>query len=663
MASAPLPPGPAGPLIGGLYSIDLGRRMDWAGGGLPAFAASGPAAGGMALMAVQATPRFPPRAAALGALTVPLEGILGPLAHGPGKGVGGEAAYYVICPAPAGQPLGAPVRPWTEAVLLDQVLRPAAMALEQIQDLGVTHRAIRLDNVFHQPGQPVELGAAWSAPPALRQPALFEPPYSAMCIPSGRGDGTIADDVYALGVLLVVLALGRLPLDGQSDAAVIRRKLSMGSYAALAGDERLPPLIADLVRGMLAEDPEHRPHPSLLLSPVAARTRRVAARPAHRAQRPLVIGGTEAWDARTLAYALAAEPDPGGQALHGGAVVHWLRRGLGDSTLAARVDDAVRHRLAGAEDEQRSSAAAAGAMRAIALLDPLAPLVWRSIALWPDGIGTALADAQAGDQAVLGTMLEMVSLEAAGGWESVRPEHSDTGLLRSAARSQRAWLLGRNAGGLARLTYVLNPLLPCASPLLAGRWVARLADLPAALEAASGTVDRQKAAPLDGHAVDFIAARSERRLDLQDAADAREAGATAEFGTAQLRLLAHLQSRHHPAPLPGLAAWVAAQSKPLIAGWESRSRRTAISAHLLEIAQSGYLSPMLAVIEDPQGRNADSAAAQRAAEELARIDAELAEIASGGQARGEAAIRFGQEIAAGIGLTVLAAVLVAAALG
>jgi hypothetical protein len=54
---------------------------------------------------------------------------------------------------------------------------------------------------------------------------------------------------------------------------------------------------------------------------------------------------------------------------------------------------------------------------------------------------------------------------------------------------------------------------------------------------------------------------------------------------------------------------------------------------------------------------------ERAAEELARIDAELAEIASGGPAREEAAIRFAQEIAAGIGLTALAAVLVLAALG
>ncbi len=67
-----------------------------------------------------------------------------------------------------------------------------------------------------------------------------------MCHPAGRGDGSIADDVYALGVLLLTLALGRLPLAELDDTAILRRKLEQGSHGALVGDERLPPLIADL---------------------------------------------------------------------------------------------------------------------------------------------------------------------------------------------------------------------------------------------------------------------------------------------------------------------------------------------------------------------------------------------------------------------------------
>ena len=123
-----------------------------------------------------------------------------PVAHGPARMPGGQEAYFVIGQAPAGPALAAAQRPWSEGELLDCLLRPAVQALDRLQQRGVTHRAIRPDNLFRLgPGQPVMLGAAWAAPPASLQPAVFEPPYSAMCLPAGRGDGSIADDVYALG--------------------------------------------------------------------------------------------------------------------------------------------------------------------------------------------------------------------------------------------------------------------------------------------------------------------------------------------------------------------------------------------------------------------------------------------------------------------------------
>src|SRR5689334_8179996 len=101
------------------------------------------------------------------------------------------------------------MRPWSEAELLGQVLAPAVKALQFLEARGVTHRAIRLNNLFRAtPGASVVLGQGWAAPPASEQPAIYEPPYSAMCLACGRGDGSIADDVYALGVVLVALALG-----------------------------------------------------------------------------------------------------------------------------------------------------------------------------------------------------------------------------------------------------------------------------------------------------------------------------------------------------------------------------------------------------------------------------------------------------------------------
>ena len=211
------------------------------------------------------------------------------------------------------------------------------------------------------------------------------------------------------------------------------------------------------------------------------------------------------------------------------------------------------------------------------------------------------------------------------------------------------------------MTYLLNPLLPCASPLLAGHWVARLTDLLPALEETAGRVDRRQTEPVDSHVAAFISARLERRLDKE--LSARTSGSAEAACLAQLRLLAQLQARVHPRPLPALAAWFGTRAEPVLATWRNRTRRTGVEERLQALMQTGYLSPMLLALEDPAGRSADAQEAREAAQQLARIDTELAQIASGAQDRAATAARLGREVAAGLGLTALATALAVAALG
>jgi len=645
-------------LIAGRFTVSLGQPMPESGGGLPCFAAKDSRSGDTPLIAIQVRRDSPARAHSLQMLGQPIDGLLTPLAHGPAPGPRGEAGYFVICPAPPGPPITGRLRPWPEAALISLALRPIALVLEKLAGHNVTHRAIRRNNVFEgRRGQPLVLGAAWAAPPALHQPALFEPPYSAMCHPAGRGDGRIADDVYALGVLLLTLALGRVPLADLDDAAILRRKLELGSHAALVSEERLPALISDLLRGMLAEDPEHRPTPTLLLDSAVARSRRVAARPPPRAQRALPVGETAVWDARTLAYALGTDAEQGIGALRSGTAVQWLRRSLGDVQLATRVDELVRQRLADTPGEE-PRADAIMLMRAVTAIDPLAPLCWHGTALWPDGLGPLLA--ASGDSALAGKLHDMVAVEAPANWGSLRPERCDVPMLRLEARQNRAYLgTPGPAGGRSRLTYMLNPLLPCASPLVADRWVMRLADVPAAIEAA--ITANPKAVPLDAQLAAFIGARGDSRIETET--NALTGNAQDVVNLPELRLLAELQVRYHPRPLPALAAWIAGAAAPMLALWMNRPRRRELTERLKALAAAGQLLPMLALLEDPPGRSADAAAARVAADELNRIDAELAAIAAGADERRAVATRLGQEIAAGAGLLALTAMLALAVLG
>jgi eukaryotic-like serine/threonine-protein kinase len=655
--ATPDPNRPNDRLIANQYAVDTSRPLASVGG-LATFGAVDQLGGRSDLMAIQFHRQKPPRPHAFQALTTPIDNLLTPLAYGP---VGD--ACYAICPAPPGASVLSRPQPWPEQELLECVLRPAAHMLEHLQSRRMTHRGIRPDNVFQgAPGQPVVFGPCWAAPPAMAQPALFEPPYSAMCLPAGRGDGSIADDVYALGVLLLCLALGRAPLAELDDAAILRRKLELGTYAALAGDQRLPPIIGDLVRGMLAEDPEHRPTATLLLDPASARGRRVAARPPRRAQRPIMIADMEVWDARSLACMLALEPDHGLNAVRGNAVEQWLRRGLADAQLATRVEELVHHRSLDRMPDD-GDAEAELVMRVITVLDPLAPLCWRGVALWPDGIGTALAAAQGNDPDAVARIEEIVIREETTNWAVLRADRCDLAVLRVEARQQHSWLQQRAQGaGVPRLTYLLNPMMPCASPLVNGRWVARLAELLPALEATAGRVDHRQTEPLDAHVAAFVSARLERRMDNDLSAQTGGGDAGAAY-MAQLRVLAQLQSRLHPQPLPAMAAWFGARAESVLADWRNRERRAGVEKRLRGLIEAGYLPPMLQTLEDPAGRSADSREAHEAALGLARIDTELAQIAEGAPGRAAAAARLGQEIAAGVGLAALATVLAVAVLG
>lgn len=649
-------------LIAGQFAVDLARPMPGWGAGQDCFGATDTKSGRSDHMALLVRRDAPLRVQAVNSLaTMPIDGILTPVAHGPAPGPRGVPAWFVVTHAPPGPPLWGPHAPapvaWHEQDLLRDVLRPIAQALERLQARHVTHRGIRPANLFRgRPGDPVTLGCAWAAPAASLQPAIFEPPYAAMCLRGGRGEGTIGDDVYALGVTLLVLALGREPMAGMDDAAIVRRKLEVGSFAALAGEERLSPAIGDLIRGMLAEDPDHRPPPVLLADPAAARARRVAARPPPRAQRSLEVGPVTAVNLRTLALAIATTPEEGARQMRSGAIDRWLRRALGDSTTAVQLEEVVRRRAA-EQPAEDAVADAAMVTRAVALLDPLAPVVWRGAALFPDGLGGALTEAagQEGER-LLG---EMVAAEAVGSWAAMRPERCDPVLLRVEAHQnkhmQRAKGLG---GGTARLRYGLNPLLPCRSPLVGEALVARLAELVPALEAMAADEGRREGLPMDAEVAAFIVARSDTPVagELARLGEARTPEAAA---LVLLRLLVWLQERQRIVALPNLAAWLGSRLEKLLDDWHNRPLRARIAEALAVHVKSGALPRLLDLLDDRVAKERDSGEAAEAARLVARIEMEIGELQAGAAGRESSAREVGHEVVLGVGMTALTLSLIA----
>jgi eukaryotic-like serine/threonine-protein kinase len=216
------------------------------------------------------------------------------------------------------------------------------------------------------------------------------------------------------------------------------------------------------------------------------------------------------------------------------------------------------------------------------------------------------------------------------------------------------------AGGLPRLAYTLNPIIPCASTLVGGRWIANIADLALALDAvATASPDANL---LEPRIAAFIGARSERMLDSEVQALGHD-GDPADRVLATLKLLTEMQNRFHPVTMKGITGWIATRCHPLVARWKNRERREAVNEQLTGLAALGFLQPILTLLQDQAGHAADLDGLHAARATVGEIDAELHGIVEGTGLRAAFATRLGQEIAAGVGLAAIAITLILAAWG
>jgi hypothetical protein len=352
-------------------------------------------------------------------------------------------------------------------------------------------------------------------------------------------------------------------------------------------------------------------------------------------------------------------------------------------------------------------------LQAIAVLDPLAPLCWRDAALFPDALGPVLAATpiHASDAATHdhhpGALADLIESNAIDVWSAMHHDRSDMAVTPHVGPTHRVTLrLPGWAGGLARLVYGLNPLLPCRSPLLGGACVVRLTELLPALERANAVrPDRV----LDREIGAFIAAHLAGRVDvdlailaqpdtapsnssaaagaIDDAGDDAPANAPANApaaaaeearddgpddapdnapgarGLAQLRILAQLQDRLPGVTVPNVAQAARGVAAPALAVWRNRSLRAAREAALLQASQRGDLTLMLAILDDRPAMQADRAAARTARSELQGLDHALSRLAAD-QALHPAQARLeGGQIAGAVGIMALVAALLLAALG
>ena len=577
--------------------------------------------------------------------------------------VDGRRRLVLISERPAGPALmpdlSAIMRPVPLAELIEKVLGPITDGLSSLALLGVTHRAIRPSNVFKRNGASREcaLGDFLTGPAGAAQPAMFETIGSAMCLPSGRGTGTLAQDVFALGVTLLVLYLGRNPVAHMNEVELMAARLQSGSFATLLGTEPITGAFRDLLRGMLQDDPAQRWTIDDVATWVRERRGRVfVVSKTERALRPFSLGGQNFYACRPLAAQLAAKWRTASLADKKEELVNWLARSIQETSYLTAVGRAFDWRWAMGRKSFPGGMDAGMNARLCVALDRKAPVRYKSFAAYLDGIGPALASALGEPERLreAGEMLVQQLPEFAIELTTSEDDAEVESAVQKFRRAGKAFGDNRPGYGVERALYELNPVYPCQSPIVVSQRVTDIADLLPALERIAS---QAQGLPVDRHIAAFIAAHFHVPDELLTLL-ASPVGTTSHvFGV--VGLIAALQSKLGPRALPRLAHRIEPSLKPVIESFHRRATRQRLEVALPGVLDAGDFTRLQDFIVGADQRRRDRDEFQAAVREYAKLEVEVRFIDSGGASSPEHAREYGHMM--GSWLSVVFGLLAAAA--
>ena len=542
----------------------------------------------------------------------------------------------------------------------DQVTRtvtlPLARVLEDLRTRCVFHGAINPVNMFladENGAAKAQLGECVTAPPGYSQPMAFETIERAMADPTGRGVGSEADDLYALGVTILFMLLGHAPAGHLDDQTLLAQKQAKGSFHALIGDARLPVSAVELPRGLLADDPGDRWTLTDLDNRLGGRRISVKQSQAPlRAARPIAFDDGEYWTTRSLSVAMAKNFVEADRLIEGGELSSWAKRSLDDDSTTNHIQEAQRTAATG----RSGSIEARRVARVLMALDPPAPIRYKDRAVMPAGIGDAIAETMARGASPQ-VLAEIISAQLPLFWFNLKEKFLPdfVSMTTMFDRCQTFLDTDRPGFGIERCLYELNQSMPCASPLVERFYVSDLVSLLNALEKVAEGPERPST-PIDRHILAFILCRRGRSLEKLKMALAGDPR-SAEYALSVLDFFVDLQIHTRVEKLPRLCDWVASLLEPAINKLHSRTLRKKVRESILRQAQTGQFRNVQSIIANPGLQQRDALAFRAAQQDFVRAELKIRHREHELRNRNSLVMVNGRQMAALIG-SVLAAVVV-----
>ena len=482
----------------------------------------------------------------------------------------------------------------SEDNLIPMMIAPAVEALSDFRNIDFIHGAINAENIYLSGTHGTEriiLGDCLSSAPSLQQHPLYEIASRAAAQASGRGPGTIKDDLYALGICVAMAARGENFMLGKSPQQIIYEKIEHSSYGAIMGRERIPGGVSEFLRGVLNDDEDQRWGIDDALRWLEGRRLNLKqSQVILKSARPLIFRERKYWDLRTLAEAFSKNVADAAAEVEKDQFELWLKRNFEDKALRERINNVWEKEKTSQRDRWIFSVCMA--------LDPFGPLRYKGMSLFPGGLGMALAEAMAQDEDIQ-VYGEMVLQQFFNDWiGQIFDDLSDASGTVSVLEKCRNVLSQKMPGyGIERVLYMLNQEVACMSPILRNYFVLAPGSLLLALENISQSGGVRQDIVLDRHMVAFISVREHQMIDSNLGYINSSNKGNQLIGIT--RTLAAIQRRFAIGLVPGVSNWLISLTTPVVELLKDRDLRQEWAREIGRLQNNGNLTALLELVDDP----------------------------------------------------------------
>ncbi|PCH99203.1 MAG: hypothetical protein COB76_06160 [Alphaproteobacteria bacterium] len=513
---------------------------------------------------------------------------------------------------------------WKSERVLEQIALPIINVLREFHSRDLVHGNIRVSNLYNG-GQKnytaVRLGDCLSLPASMAQPVVYEPVERSMTDPISRGQGTLSDDLYSLGIIIAMHLRSYDPLKGKTDNEIISAKVVGGSYSALVGaNDRFTGAILELLRGLLIDDPKQRWNIDEVSAWLDGR-RLSPKQPAKKkkATRSITLGSIAYYYPTTLAHNIVLHPQESVKLIESSELTHWVERTLADEEMLLRLENAIR----GASEGGTGVGYWDRLLPRVSIaLDPDAPIRYKGVSFLLDGLGNALAEAFVQKRG-LSIFTNLFKENILSFWVGACADlNMDMAGYSSQIDKCQSFL--KQSGmqyGIERCLYFLNNSIHCLSPIIESYYARTPGDYLLALDDFAKNSDSLPGRILDKHACCFLLSKEARIIepftfDLSSHEDFRHV-----LGTAQA--LAAIQKYHKDIPAPHVTQWLVKLMDPVVMRFHNIDRQKKVRSELAKKQSSGNIQDILDVVENPDRIRNDQLDFRRAFKEYHGLSNEL----------------------------------------